>query len=77
MSVVNGCILSSPFRNLITCIRLSAAYTSMPSTTDASPAFPVGSIIPLYPSSFAFMVMGSAPFMGITAPSSPSSPIIR
>ena len=74
---MNGAISSSPFRNFTTCMISAAPSTSMLSTTAASAALLSGIMMPLYPSSLALSVMGNAPFIGISLPSSPNSPIIR
>ena len=70
-----GLIVSSPFRNLTTSIKLFTPKTSNPATTAASLAFSIGTIIPLYPSFLACKAIGKIPFNGLRFPSKDSSPI--
>ena len=55
----------------------SAPKTSKSFTIAASLAFCFGRIIPLKPSSLAFIAIGSAPLIGCRPPSNESSPIIK
>ncbi len=75
---MKGC--AAPFapvkRSNVAC-RLSTGYTSRPSTTAASAAFSLGTMMPVRPSSRARMAMGRTPRTGRTVPSSANSPMIQ
>ena len=65
----------SPLKWSITCLTLSAPYTSRLLTMAASRAFSLGIIIPLSFCLLASIAMGNTPLIGRRLPSSDNSPI--